>query len=71
MMLQALPVKLEIKDGERALLLSTMRKYNEAANWLAEQAFHLKLANKIELQKGSTTNCESNSTFQHSLQSVS
>lgn len=50
-MLQALPVKLEATDEEKALLLSTMKKYNEAANWLAEQAFNLKLANKIELQK--------------------
>jgi putative transposase len=50
-LLQALPVKLETSEAEKELLLSTMKKYNEAANWLAEQAFHLKLANKIELQK--------------------
>ncbi|AFU60284.1 transposase, IS605 OrfB family [Candidatus Nitrososphaera gargensis Ga9.2] len=50
-MLQALPVKLETSDDEKALLLATMRKYNEAANFLAEQAFRLKIANKVELQK--------------------
>lgn len=50
-LLQALPVKLETSEDEKALLLSTMKKYNEAANWLAGQAFDLKLANKIELQK--------------------
>lgn len=50
-MLQALPVKLETTEREKTLLLAAMKKYNEAANWLAEQAFDLKLANKIELQK--------------------
>jgi len=50
-MLQALPVKLETSDDEKALLLATMRKYNEAANFLAELAFGLKIANKVELQK--------------------
>jgi putative transposase len=50
-MLQALPVKLETSEDEKALLLATMRQYNEAANFLAEQAFRIKMANKIELQK--------------------
>lgn len=50
-MLQALPVKLETTDDEKALLLATMKRYNEAANFLAEQTFRLKMANKIELQK--------------------
>jgi len=50
-MLQALPVKLETTDDEKQLLLATMRKYNEAANFLAERAFELKMANKVELQK--------------------
>ncbi|AFU57025.1 transposase, OrfB family [Candidatus Nitrososphaera gargensis Ga9.2] len=50
-MLQALPVKLETSGDEKALLLATMKKYNEAANFLAEQAFRLKIANKVELQK--------------------
>jgi putative transposase len=51
-MLQALPVKLETSSyDEKALLLATMKQYNKAANFLAEQAFRLKLANKVELQK--------------------
>ncbi len=50
-MLQALPVRLETTDGEKMLLLATMKRYNEAADFLAEQAFKLKMANKIELQK--------------------
>ena len=50
-MLQALPVKLETNDDEKALLIATMKQYNEAANFLTEQAFRLKLANKVELQK--------------------
>lgn len=46
-----MPVKLETDDDEKALLLATMKRYNDAANFLAEQAFRLKMANKIELQK--------------------
>src|SRR4030067_1102418 len=50
-MLQALTVGLETTDGEKMHLLATMKRYNEAADFLAEQAFKLKMANKIELQK--------------------
>jgi putative transposase len=50
-MLQALPVRLETTKDEKELLLATMKRYNEAANFLAEHAFRLRLANKVELQK--------------------
>lgn len=36
---------------QAALLEATMRRFNEAADWLAGEAFALKTANKIALQK--------------------
>lgn len=36
---------------QAALLEATMRAFNEAANWLAGEAFARKTANKILLQK--------------------
>ena len=50
-MLQSLPVRLETAAEEKELLLKTMKQYNNAANFVGEQAFKLKLANKYELQK--------------------
>lgn len=50
-MLQSLQIALETNEQEKALLLETMKQYNSAANFLAQKAFALKLANKYELQK--------------------
>src|SRR3972149_4610630 len=50
-MLLSLMVRLETSEAERALLLETMKQYNSAANFTAERAFKLKIANKYELQK--------------------
>jgi putative transposase len=50
-MLQSLQIRLETNEQEKALLLETMKCYNSAANFLAQKAFELKLANKYELQK--------------------
>lgn len=44
-------VRLETSEAEKALLLETMKQYNSAANFTAEKAFELKIANKYELQK--------------------
>ena len=50
-MLQSLQIRLETNGREKELLLETMRRYNSAANFIAEKAFELKLANKYALQK--------------------
>src|SRR5487761_1502939 len=50
-MLQSLQIRLETNEPEKALLLETMKQYNSAANFVAQKAFGLKLANKYELQK--------------------
>ncbi len=50
-MLQSLLIRLEANEQEKALLLETMKQYNIAATFLAEQAFKLRTANKYELQK--------------------
>ena len=50
-MLQSLQIRLETNGREKELLLETMKRYNSAANFLAEKAFELKLANKYALQK--------------------
>lgn len=44
-------IRLETTEEEKALLLETMKQYNMAANYIAETAFKLNLANKYELQK--------------------
>jgi len=44
-------VKLLVDATEKARLLATMVKVNEACSWLAERAFELKSADKIKLQK--------------------
>jgi predicted transposase len=49
-MLQSLMIKLESTEGDKVRLLETMRKYNRAANFVAEKAFDLKSANKNILQ---------------------
>jgi putative transposase len=44
-------VKLLVSTEERDRLLATMRRVNEACDWLAGRAFGLQSANKIKLQK--------------------
>lgn len=44
-------IRLETTEEDKALLLETIRQYNDAANYIANKAFELKLANKYELQK--------------------
>ncbi len=48
-MLQSLSIRLE--TGEDDVLLETIKKYNEACNFVAERAFVLKLRNKYKLHK--------------------
>ncbi len=48
---QSLLVRLETVKEERILLLDSMKQYNDAASYIADKAFNLKLANKFELQK--------------------
>ena len=48
-MLQSLSIRLE--TGEDDVLLETMKRYNEACNFVAERAFVLKLRNKYKLHK--------------------
>jgi putative transposase len=50
-MLQSLQIRLETSEQQKQLLLETMNRYNSAANFIAQKAFHSKLANKYELQK--------------------
>jgi putative transposase len=47
--LQSLSIRLE--TGEDDVLLETMKRYNEACNFVAERAFVLKLRNKYKLHK--------------------
>ncbi|MFA5053198.1 MAG: transposase [Parcubacteria group bacterium] len=44
-------VKLLVDTDQKARLLATMSRVNEACSWLAKRAFDLKSANKIRLQK--------------------
>ncbi len=50
-MLQSLQIPLETNEHEKQLLLETMKRYNLAANFIAEKAFESKFANKYDLQK--------------------
>lgn len=45
------PVKLLVDNEQKSRLLATMVRVNAACSWLAERAFDLKLADKIQLQK--------------------
>jgi len=49
-MLQSLMIRLETTD-DKARLLETMKRYNEASNFVAKRAYSLKLANKYKLHK--------------------
>lgn len=44
-------IKLETSEGDKKRLLETMKKYNEACNYVVEKAFSLKLSNKYKLHK--------------------
>jgi len=51
-LLQSLTIRLETSEEDKITLLETMRKYNEACNFVAEKAFFLKLlTNKYKLHK--------------------
>ena len=51
MTLQSLMIRLETSDEDKARLLETMRRYNEACNYVADKTFSLRLSNKIKLQQ--------------------
>jgi putative transposase len=50
-MLQSLIIRLKTSEEDKVRLLETIRRYNEAANYVADKAFNLKLTNKYKLQK--------------------
>jgi len=50
-MMQTLKVKLETTLEQSTALLETMHQFNAACNYVAEKAFELHTANKLELQK--------------------
>lgn len=50
-MKQTLIVKLDTTKEQHSAILETMHKFNEACNYIAEIAFKMGTANKIELQK--------------------
>ena len=50
-MLQALTLKLETSKEDKERLLETMKKYNEACNYVSEIAFKEKVFNKYKLHK--------------------
>ena len=45
------PIKLAVSPEQKQLLLDTIRRVNEACDWLAGLAFEEKISNKILLQK--------------------
>jgi putative transposase len=47
--LHSLSIRLETEEDN--ILLETMKRYNEACNFVAETAFVLKLRNKYKLHK--------------------
>jgi putative transposase len=51
MSLQSLVIRLETSDEDKARLLETMRRYNEACNYVADKTFSLRLSSKIKLQQ--------------------
>jgi predicted transposase len=44
-------IRLETTEDDKARLLETMKRYNEACNFVATRAYSLKLANKYKLHK--------------------
>jgi putative transposase len=44
-------IRLDTSEEDKSRLLATMKKYNEACNFVADRAFSLKLSNKYGLQK--------------------
>jgi putative transposase len=50
-MFQSLMLRLETSEEDNIRLLETIRKYNEACNFVAQKAFSLKITNKYKLHK--------------------
>src|ERR1051326_631689 len=50
-LLLSLTLRLETTDNDSKELLETMRRYNEACNFVSDKAFSLKLTNKYKLHK--------------------
>jgi len=50
-MKQTLMVKLDTTNEQHSAILETMHRFNEACNYIAEIAFRMGTANKIEIQK--------------------
>jgi putative transposase len=50
-MLQSLMIRLETLEEDKVRLLETMKRYNEASNYVAQKAYDLKLTNKYKLHK--------------------
>lgn len=50
-MLRTLKIKLHPTEEQHTTLLATMERFNEACNWIAEQAFGGRVTNKIAIQK--------------------
>lgn len=50
-MLQSLVIRLETTEKDKTSLLETMRKYNEACNFVADKVYESRLSNKYKLQK--------------------
>jgi putative transposase len=48
-MLRTLKIKLAPTQEEHAILLATMERFNEACNWIAQQAFGGRVTNKIAI----------------------
>ena len=44
-------IRLEASEEDEVKLLETMRKYNEACNYVVQQTYNLKLTNKYKLHK--------------------
>jgi putative transposase len=50
-MLQSLMIRLETTEDNKARLSESMKRYNEACNFVAKRDYSLKLANKYKLHK--------------------
>jgi putative transposase len=50
-MLQSLMIRLETSEEDKSKLLETMKRYNEACNFVAEKAFSMRVSNKFGLHK--------------------
>ena len=50
-MLQSLMLKLQTTEEDSSKLIESVKRYNEACNFIADKAFSTKLSNKRKLQK--------------------